>query len=162
MRLRRYTAKAACSKVGHISNQNYALSDGSRAIPYGRLTFIRADQSNIKNGIAPYLASTGETYTPTAESIIASSYCGDSDIHTPGEFITVHAVFVFETETEGMRIDYYVNDNPNRVATVNIDMMQKSDFTGGGWYIDSANNAAVQSFLKSFAITSGNIADNFK
>ena len=156
------TAKAACSKVGHISNQNYALSDGSRAIPYGRLTFIRADQSNIKNGIAPYLASTGETYTPTAESIIASSYCGDSDIHTPGEFITVHAVFVFETETEGMRIDYYVNDNPNRVATVNIDMMQKSDFTGGGWYIDSANNAAVQSFLKSFAITSGNIADNFK
>ena len=157
------TAKAACSKTAQISNQNYALSDGSRAIPYGRLTFIRADQSNIKNGIAPYLASTGETYTPTAESIIASSYCGDSDIHTPGEFITVHAVFVFETETEGMRIDYYVNDNPNRLATVDIGKaFMRSDFATGAWYIDSANNAAVQSFLKCFAVTPGNIADNFK
>ena len=160
------TAKEACSGTGHISNQNYALSDGSRAIPWGRLTFIRADNTFIQNGIAPFLKENGTAYnskeTRPADTVFASSYCGDSDIHTPGEFITVHSVFVFETETEGMRIDYYVNDNPNVVASVNIDMMQKSDFTGGSWYIDSANNAAVQSFLKCFAVTPGNIADNFK
>ena len=80
-----------------------------------------------------------------------------------GEFVTVHSVFVFETATESMRIDYYLNDDPTPVASVDIGYMERADFANGEWYIDhTAVGGDTEAFFKSVAITSGNIADNFK
>ena len=143
------------NNYSQLFNAKYTLEDGSRATPIGRLSFLMA----TANTIGTYHKADGKSNSMQA---LGTSYGDGSSLHTAGEYITVHAVFVFETETEGMRIDYYVNDNPNVLASVKIDMMIKSDFASGGWYIDSSNDKNVQCFLKACAVTSGNIADNFK
>jgi hypothetical protein len=61
-----------------------------------------------------------------------------------------------------MRVDYYLNDDPTCVASVNIDFVKRADFVSNKWYIDCMTYAEVQSFVKSVVVSSGNVADNFK
>ena len=130
--------------------------------PYGRLAVLGGSMAG--GTLSTYLGTDGSYVKDNPKrEVLATTYDFDGNLRTRGEFVTVHSVFVFETETEGMRIDYYLNDDPTCVASVDIGFMERADFTNGQWYIDHTAYAAnTEVFFKSIAITGGNIADNFK
>ena len=138
--------------------------DGSdyTGTPYGRLAFLCGSMAG--GTLSTYLGPDGSYKKDNpAREVLATTYDFDNSKRTPGEFVTVHSVFVFETATEKMRIDYYINDDPTCVASVAIGFMERADFANGQWYIDHTGAAGdTEVFFKSIAITSGNIADNFK
>ena len=122
-------------------------------IPYGRLNFF----GNATAGtMTTYLSADGYTVPSDrghVNNVITNSVADDV-------FITVHAVFVFEDK--GMRIDYYIGDNTEKVATVALDFMKRSYFETGDWSFDTflANNCNVK--LKTLVLSSGNVMDYYK